>query len=191
MSKDQILQTIRQNAPELYPLPEHLPVNGINQPEELKEFFKASLRMVGAECVELKDGNNLASYLETHYPEAIDFSRQEIRAEYPPSCPKEKLDQLGTVLLTGQFAVAENGAVWLDDSNFPNRLVPFIAQRLIIRLDAGQIVGNMHEAYSRLNLKNTGFGVFISGPSKTADIEQSLVYGAHGAVSLSVILTGV
>ena len=75
--------------------------------------------------------------------------------------------------------MAENGAIWLDDLNFPNRLVPFIAQLVIIRLDSGKIVSNVMEAYRRLTLEDTGFGVFISAsPSKTADIEQSLVYSA-------------
>ncbi len=188
MSRDKILQTIRQNATEFTPLSEYLKGTEFQLAKDLKETFKANLKLIGAEFVELNRKEEVAPYIKKYYPEALDFSRHEIWAEYLPSCPKRKLDRLGTALLEGQFAVAENGAIWFDDSNFPNRLVPFIAQRLIIRLDSKQIVNDMHAAYSRINLGNFGFGIFISGPSKTADIEQSLVYGAHGAKSLFVII---
>ena len=97
------------------------------------------------------------------------------------------MEEIKVVILEGQFGVAENGAIWLDETNFPNRLVPFITEQLVIVLSKDNIVGRMHDAYLNLNMKETGFGVFISGPSKTADIEQSLVYGAHGAKRLIVI----
>jgi L-lactate dehydrogenase complex protein LldG len=41
------------------------------------------------------------------------------------------------------------------------------------------IVPTMHEAYRQINIAEEGWGAFIAGPSKTADIEQSLVIGAH------------
>lgn len=188
MSRDKILQTIRQNAPEFILLPEQLKNTRFKSIIDLKETFNANLKQVGAEFIELNGKEEVDSYLEKHYPDAIDFSKHEVWVEYPSSCPKRKLDQLGAVVLEGQFAVAENGAIWFDDSDFLNRLVPFIAQQLIIKLDSSQIINDMHAAYSRINLENSGFGVFISGPSKTADIEQSLVYGAHGAKSLLVIV---
>ncbi len=46
----------------------------------------------------------------------------------------------------------------------------------------------MHEAMLEIENFNEGYGVFISGPSKTADIEQSLVIGAQGPLSLTVFL---
>jgi len=188
MSRAKILESIRQNAPEFTPLPEHFKSTGYKPDRDLKETFKANLKIVGGEFEELSGKEEVAPYLEKYYPEALDFSKQEIWVEYPPSCLKDKLDQLGTSLLEGQLGVAENGAIWLDDTNFPNRLVSFITQRLIIILDSKQIVSDMNAAYDRINLGDTGFGVFISGPSKTADIEQSLVYGAHGAKEMVVIL---
>ena len=65
----------------------------------------------------------------------------------------------------------------------------FIAQHLALVISASNIVHNMHEAYERLSFDSPGFGAFISGPSKTADIEQSLVVGAHGPRSLTVFVT--
>jgi L-lactate dehydrogenase complex protein LldG len=57
-------------------------------------------------------------------------------------------------------------------------------------IPAAEILDNMHQAYERLAFDKPGFGAFISGPSKTADIEQSLVIGAHGPRSLTVFCIG-
>lgn len=68
------------------------------------------------------------------------------------------------------------------------RILPFVCQHLAIVLDSKDLVGNMHEAYGKIKPGSIGFGVFIAGPSKTADIEQSLVIGAHGPRSLTIFL---
>ncbi len=188
MGRDDILQTIRQNVPEFKPLPEYLKGEEQKCVEALKETFKETLKQAGAEWIELNKKEEISPFIAEHYPEALDFSKNEVWEEYSAYCPKEKLDHVGTVMLDGQFGVSENGAIWLDETNFPNRLLPFIAEQLIVMLSKDNIVRDMHEAYRRINPEDTGFGVFISGPSKTADIEQSLVYGVHGARKMIVIL---
>ena len=70
-----------------------------------------------------------------------------------------------------------------------HRALYFIAQNIVTVLDEKDILNNMHEAYTKINFEDSGYGVFISGPSKTADIEQSLVIGAHGPKSGYVIFT--
>ena len=88
-------------------------------------------------------------------------------------------------------AVAENAAVWVAGSWLGRQRAIFvIAQHLVLVVPADRIVHNMHEAYAKIRFRGLGFGVFISGPSKTADIEQSLVIGAHGARSCTVCLVG-
>lgn len=96
------------------------------------------------------------------------------------------LETIDYTLVRGQFGVAENGAIWLTDEGIKHRAILFICQHLVIVIARDQILNNMHEAYQRLAFGQAGFGVFISGPSKTADIEQSLVIGAHGPRSLTV-----
>ena len=104
----------------------------------------------------------------------------------------------------GLFGVAENGAVWLDFSHSDHRGLCVLAQHLVLVLPATAIEHTLHDAYARLadadgGHRGTfardaygrgGFGMFVSGPSKTADIEQSLVIGAHGARSLTAYLIG-
>jgi L-lactate dehydrogenase complex protein LldG len=97
-----------------------------------------------------------------------------------------RLESIDFAILPGEFAVAENGAIWVTDEQLKHRAIYFITQHLALVLPAGQIVHNMHEAYARMRVGASSLGVFISGPSKTADIEQSLVIGAHGPRSLTV-----
>ncbi len=188
MNRDKFIRTIRQNEPETISLPGTWKVKEQSTAANIKETFKERLKQAGAGLIELNGKEEIVPFIEKNYPRTLDFSSQGVWEEYPPSCSKEKLNSLETVLIEGQLGVAENGAIWLDDSNFSNRLIPFITQQLIIKLDSRQIVSDMLQAYRRINFENCGFGVFISGPSKTADIEQSLVYGAHGAKELRVIL---
>jgi hypothetical protein len=93
MSRDKILETIRQNAPEFTLLPEHFKSTGFKPARDLKETFKANLELVGAEFVELNGKEEVDPYVEKCYPEALDFSKQKVWDEYPPSCPKGNLDR--------------------------------------------------------------------------------------------------
>ncbi len=93
-------------------------------------------------------------------------------------------------VLHARLGVAENGAMWLSETEMVYRALPFITQHLILVLDRAALVPTMHVAYRRIDIRQTGFGVFVAGPSKTADIEQSLVIGAHGPRSLTVVLRG-
>lgn len=102
---------------------------------------------------------------------------------------EHNLKDIDLAIVKGNFAVAENGAIWMRNRDNRHRVLYFIAQNIVIVIDEKEIVNNMHEAYERINFENSGYGVFISGPSKTADIEQSLVIGAHGPKSGYVIFT--
>ncbi|QDT36741.1 LutC/YkgG family protein [Stratiformator vulcanicus] len=110
-----------------------------------------------------------------------------------------QLDDVDFALLPARFGVAENAAVWLDLRKAKHRVICVLAQHVAIVLPKSEIIHNMHQAYDRLtdapdlddapaDFRKSGFGLFMSGPSKTADIEQSLVIGAHGAKSMTVYL---
>jgi len=99
-----------------------------------------------------------------------------------------QLAGVDVAILPGDFAVAENGAVWVSDRGMRHRVIYFLTQHLVLVTPRSELIDHMHQAYERLEFKDAGYGLFISGPSKTADIEQSLVIGAHGPRSLTVIL---
>lgn len=87
-----------------------------------------------------------------------------------------------------EFGVAENGSVWLRGSRLGERSALFLATRVLVVVERNSIVADVHAAYARIDMTNEAFGIFVAGPSKTADIEQSLVVGAHGAKELTIAL---
>lgn len=90
--------------------------------------------------------------------------------------------------MKGEIGVAENGAIWIPQT-VKYKAIYFISEKLVILLNRNKIVDTMYDAYRKLDGQEYQFGTFISGPSKTADIEQALVMGAHGARDVLVILT--
>ena len=102
-----------------------------------------------------------------------------------------QLEGLDIAIIPGELAVAENGAVWIPGGSLgPHRAIFVVTQHLVLVVSGSPIVNNMHEAYQRIRLERPSFGIFISGPSKTADIEPALIIGAHGARSCTLFLLG-
>lgn len=135
----------------------------------------------------------IASIVRRTYPEArriaSNLPEAASCATFNPDELEDPRDFAGTdvAIVRGAFGVVENGAVWIPRA-FRHKAMLFIPEALVILLDRKQIVCNMHEAYAREDFDTYDFGSFIAGPSKTADIEQALVIGAHGARDVTVIL---
>jgi L-lactate dehydrogenase complex protein LldG len=157
------------------------------------ESFKTVLASIGGSVVELADYNQIAIFIKDNYRggsriiSCIEQLTGIERLSAPAGSPHEYHD-VHLAILQGEFAVAENGAVWLTDASLPHRVLPFIAEHLLVIIPASAIVHTMHDAYDRIGNSPYEFGIFIAGPSKTADIEQSLVLGAHGPKSMTVVL---
>ena len=188
MSRQQILDAIRKNKPALVAAPasfQYLP-----SAEALAPAFIASLERVGGAVIGLKDRNPIAATVQEQY---LHMTRIADFVNHPRNSNQALLHDAAGIevaVLEGRLGVAENGAIWLQESDCFSRALPFITQHLVLVLEKSKIVDTMHTAYAQIDTTREGFGVFIAGPSKTADIEQSLVIGAHGAKSLLVLLIG-
>jgi len=191
-----ILERLREHAvagDTSYPAYSH-PHTGLG---DLRLAFRSVLESVGGECwfaadraaaKEMLAGSELmrgsgqvCSYVGDIYPGNFDAqAAAEVR----------ECRDVQVAVVRGELGVAENGAVWVDASRLRHRGLLFLAESLVLVVDGKNIVPDMESAYARIDFGPVRSGYFISGPSKTADIEQCLVIGAHGARSLVVIVIG-
>ncbi len=171
-------------------IPIQLPEINIKQVEleNSLSLFIESLKIAGAEVVLLADEFEIDNFLSRNYPDTIRFVSADNWQRFSKESSLSELKLLQTVMINGILAVAENGAIWVNNTCFPHRIIPFITQHIILKVNAKEIVPTMHEAYQQISFDEVSYGIFIAGPSKTADIEQSLVIGAHGPKALTVII---
>ena len=190
-SRNNILSRIEKNKPALTALPV-INTNMVSSYDDVFVKFSTTLKSIGGDVIEINsfdELNNIIAEKNNTGKLVVNTIHQlgEVDSQLI-EMPKEILNGVDTAIIKGEIAVAENGAVWLYESQMINRLLPFICQHLILVIEKKNIVATMHQAYQQIDTDKEGFGVFIAGPSKTADIEQSLVIGAHGARSLIVYL---
>ncbi len=193
MNKEDLFKKLRANTREQYDMPD-MHIDGIQYPDTFKQFVKMTEK-VGGNVVEVKreEADDLDAVIKKQYPEAKTFASNlpyiHIAQKNPDTVAEAKeLDGTDVGIVEGKIGVAENGCVWIPQT-MKEKAVCFISEYLVIVLDKNNIVNNMHEAYKRIEFDpEYQFGTFISGPSKTADIEQALVMGAQAARGVTVII---
>lgn len=192
-SKEDILKKYRANVRERFDMPDLSDIAAITYPDPLLQFVQMT-RSVGGEAIEVDKGSDINQLIRERYPDAqtIASNLPEItianRNPDEVACAND-LNGTDVGIIRGEFGVAENACIWIPQT-MKEKAICFISENLIILLPKSQIVNNMHEAYKRIEFDKTydGYGTFISGPSKTADIAQVLVMGAQAARSATILL---
>ncbi|MBE6262139.1 MAG: hypothetical protein E7107_15250 [Prevotella sp.] len=200
-SKEDILKKYRANVRKQFDMPDLSDIRGITYPDPLLQFMNMT-KSVGGNAIEVDKGRDINELIRELYPDAKEIASNLPEITIATRNPDEvgharDLNGTDVGVVRGCFGVAENACVWIPQQ-MKEKAVCFISENLVILLDKSQIVNNMHEAYRRLSERDPksgldlfdqyGYGTFISGPSKTADIAQVLVMGAQAARSATVLL---
>ena len=203
-TKEEILSRLRQNTRETYDLPDFGSIRPITYADPVEEFKTKTTTTAGAELIELHDEADLNKTIRS-IVENISYSGEAggglvasnlpgIVADLNPDTvgSAQELMKVDVGVVEGRIGVAENACIWIPQQ-MKEKAICFASEQLVIVLRRHDIVNNMHEAYERIAqsqefFQQYKFGTFISGPSKTADIESALVYGAQAARGVTVIL---
>lgn len=191
-SREKILNRLRNNVRETYDMPD-LGFKKLTFDDPVAQFIETASTTAGAKVIEMKEGDDINDLIRQAYPDAkvISSNVEGVKADRNPDTvgAAQELDGTDVGVIKGEVACAENGCVWVPQT-MKEKAICFISEYLVLIVDKKNIVSNMHEAYQRIEMPEYGFGSFISGPSKTADIEQALVYGAQAARGMTVIIRG-
>ena len=200
-NKEDILKRYRANVQQKYDMPDLSDIKAITYPDPLVQFIAMS-ENVGGHVIEVKGDRTVDGLIRELYPDAKEIASNLPEVTIATRNPDEvgrarDLNGTDVGVIRGLFGVAENGCVWIPQQ-MKEKAVCFISENLVILLPKSQIVNNMHEAYRRLRERDPksgldlfdeyGYGSFISGPSKTADIAQVLVMGAQAARIVTILL---
>ena len=188
-SRDEIIDRVRKNQPAPRPLPS-LPT--FDREVKAPLFtFKANLLRMGGKFVEVPASSSLAETIHGLFPTAKVFCSAV--PEFAGNRPIEQvrapaeLHDVDIGMVRAVYGVVETGSVWLTGREFRVDALGFLAQHLVVLLDPARLVPTMHHAYRRQADFDAPYGVFMTGPTATADIEGVLIQGAQGIRSLTVI----
>ena len=184
-----------------------VPQRGQLPPKERASLFIKMMEAAAGTVATVADANEVpsavAAYLRSHnLPLAIRRGADEKLSALPwtnePALEISTGPSDGAQLASVSqafTAVAETGTLVMTASPDNPTTLNFLPDNHIVVLDAKEIGGDFETAIAKLREKY-GEGVlprvvnFITGPSRSADIEQTLILGAHGPRRLHVIIVG-
>ena len=188
-SRDDILARVRKNQPAPQPLPT-VPMFDADIGAPL-ECFKTALIRMGGKFVDAPADGDLDTLIGRQFPDAkvICSATPEVVGNRPLGDARTPADlnDVDIGVVRAVYGVAETGSVWLTEAQFKVNALGFLAQHLVVLLDPAKIVGNLHHAYRERANFDSRYGVFMTGPSATADIEGVLIHGAQGIRTLTVV----
>jgi L-lactate dehydrogenase complex protein LldG len=194
-ARKEIVAALRRHQPAQNELPS-LDRKWITYPDRIAQFAEV-LQSIGGQFYRVASAaeanqrlGEISAYREAKQIISLAPGIGQSNVDWSSVTDPHELETVDFAVMAGQFGVAENAAIWVSDRDVTWRALYFITQHLALVVDANEIVDNMHQAYDRLQFDRAEFGAFIAGPSKTADIEQSLVIGAHGPRTLTVLCVG-
>ena len=191
MSRQSILDNIKSNQPPLIKLAD-MPIFNPSFDDAVKQFIEVA-RTIGCEVYLVENYEQIISIIKGNYLKDANRIITAIEplhsiADNTINTTPHDYENADLYIVRTKLAIAENGAVWITENDVQERVLPFIAQHLAVVIHKEDIVSTMHDAYKNIDTAEYGFATFIAGPSKTADIEQSLVVGAHGPRSMIVFV---
>jgi L-lactate dehydrogenase complex protein LldG len=167
----------------------------------LDEAFKKNLELVNG-CVHCFDNEkelfeNLSAFLSGYHPETIVCAEPEIKVQLRENniafSSLSEISKEMEVGITGcEFLIAHTGSVMVSSAQKGGRQMSVYPPVHVVIALKTQLVDYLEEAYSGIQKKygrNLPSQIsLITGPSRTADIEKTLVMGAHGPRELHVFL---
>ncbi len=190
-ARDEILASVRSRLPRpAVPLPEIPRFAGTG--ESVLSYFRKRLELMGGRSFEIPDVAAAESKIAELFPSAkivcsavpgVAGTRRVADVRDP-----HELHDVDVGVIRSRLGVAEGGAVWLTQDDLTVNALAVLSQHLVVLLDPAAIVETMHDAYGRLDLTASPYGVFLAGPSATGDIEGVIIHGAQGARSMTVLL---
>lgn len=150
---------------------------------EVVQMFKQNLELVDGHCIIARD--------DTEVEQAVNRITEGKRIAVSSSAfSKQDLFTVDVGITSAQAGIAETGTLVLDSSSERNRLVSLVPPVHVAILDASKIFLTLGETLAALqsSAELSPAVTFITGPSRTADIELTLTLGVHGPQQLYVII---
>ena len=155
----------------------------VEPPASLVELFKQNVEAVNGHCIVTRDVSQAVARITN------DLGARKIAVTDAPPGAGEIFD-FDVGITTAQAAIADTGTLVLDSARERNRLISLVPPVHIAIVDASSIFLTLAEALAFIyqNGNISPAVTFITGPSRTADIELTLAIGVHGPQELYVIV---